>query len=68
MPATINQISKAMKVSEIRFKPVVVNSETAMTLTMAECLISEIKQPGQRRQDQRHGLRNDDVKILVEGR
>jgi len=36
MPAIMNQISKAIKVSEIRFNPVVVSSETAITLTMAD--------------------------------
>ena len=41
----INQISNAMKVSEIRFKPVVVSSDTAITLTMAECLINEMSSP-----------------------
>jgi len=42
MPAIMNQISKAIKVSEIRFNPVVVSSETAITLTMAELnLISD---------------------------
>ena len=37
--ATVNQISKLMYVSDIRFLPIVVNSATAMTLTIAELLI-----------------------------
>ena len=37
--ATNNHISKAMNVSEIISNPDVVRSNTAMTLTIAECLI-----------------------------
>jgi hypothetical protein len=45
MPAIMNHTSNAIKVSEIRFNPVVVSSETAITLTIAECLIKEISNP-----------------------
>ena len=45
IPATMNQISKAIYVSEIRLSPSVVSSATAMTLTMAECLIRDMRRP-----------------------
>ena len=43
--ATVIQISKAIKVSEIISNPDVVRSNTAMTLTIAECLMRLTRMP-----------------------
>ena len=65
MPATVNHTSKLMNVSAMRLRPSVVRSNTAMTLTTAECLIRLMICAGHRRQHQRHRLGQDHVAVGV---